>query len=263
MANIHPTALVDSKAELDDTVEVGAYTVIGPQVKIGSGTKIGPHVVIQGHTTIGSDNRIFQFASIGAEPQDKKYAGEATALEIGNRNTIREFCTFNTGTAQDVGVTRLGDDNWMMAYVHLAHDCQIGNNTVFANNVQLGGHVRIEDWVILGGATLVHQHCQVGAHAMLRGGTGLGQDVPPFMMVSGLPASTHGINTEGLRRRGFTQEQIDLLRKAYRILYRSGLTLEEAKTALEAEEKTANTADAVHIETLRKFLDSATRGIVR
>ena len=212
MAGIHSTALVDTKAQLDSSVEVGAYSIIGPNVTIGAGTKIGPHVVIEGHTRIGCDNTFFQFSSIGAAPQDKKYAGEPTRLEIGDRNTIREFCTLNRGTAQDVGVTRLGNDNWMMAYVHLAHDCQIGNHTIFANNAQLAGHVEVGDWVILGGFSNVHQFCKIGPHAMVGMSTSLTQDVPPFVILSGNPAAAHGINSEGLKRRGFTREQIGAIR---------------------------------------------------
>ncbi|MEA5097667.1 MAG: acyl-ACP--UDP-N-acetylglucosamine O-acyltransferase [Burkholderiaceae bacterium] len=262
MAHIHSTALVDAKAELDDSVEIGAYTIIGPNVKIGAGTKIGPHVIIDGITTIGRENTIFQFASIGGAPQDKKYAGEPTRLEIGDRNTIREFCTFNTGTVQDVGVTRLGNDNWIMAYVHLAHDCQVGSNTIFANNTTLGGHVHVGDWAILGGATLVHQFCHVGAHVMVGGGTLLTQDLPPFVMAGGKPPAPHGINSEGLRRRGFTPEQIGDLRNAYKILYRSGLSLDEAKDEL-AKQAAETERSAEHINQLRTFLDGVTRGIVR
>jgi len=262
MAIIHATALVDAKAELDASVEVGAFSVIGPNVKIGAGTHIGPHVVIEGHTSIGRDNRFFQFSSIGGAPQDKKYAGEPTRLEIGDRNTIREFCTFNTGTSQDTGVTRLGNDNWIMAYVHIAHDCLIGSNTIFANNTTLGGHVHVGDWVILGGATLIHQFCKVGAHAMTAFGTGLSQDLLPFVMASGQPASTHGINSEGLRRRGFSAQQISDIRNAYKLLFRSGLTLEQAKAEL-ANEAAKSEESAVHLNFMRTFLDGVTRGLVR
>lgn len=262
MANIHQTALVDPGADLDSSVEVGAYSIIGPNVKIGAGTRIGPHVVINGHTTIGCENIFYQFSSIGGSPQDKKYAGEPTQLVIGDRNTVREFCTFNTGTAQDEGVTRIGNDNWIMAYVHVAHDCQIGSNTIFANNTTLAGHVRIGDWVILGGATLIHQFCQVGAHAMTAFGTGLSQDLMPFVMASGQPASTHGINSEGLRRRGFSAQQIADIRNAYKLLFRSGLTLEQAKAEL-ANEEAKSEESAVHLNLMRTFLDGVTRGIVR
>ncbi len=262
MNRIHATALIDPQAEVDSSVEIGAYSIIGPNVKIGAGTKIGPHVVIEGHTTIGRDNHIFQFASLGAAPQDKKYAGEPTRLEIGDRNTIREFCTFNLGTTQDDGVTRLGNDNWIMAYVHLAHDCKVGNNTIFANNASLAGHVDIGDWVILGGFSLVHQFCQIGAHAMTAFGARISQDVPPFVMIGGTPSAPHGINSEGLRRRGFSPKQIADIRKAYRTLYRAGLSLEDAKEALAKAEGEAEES-AEHIGLMRGFLDSSTRGIIR
>ena len=262
MTNIHPTAIVDSNAQVDASVTIGPYSVIGPNVKIGAGTRIGPHVVIEGHTTIGCDNTIFQFASLGAAPQDKKYAGEPTRLEIGDRNTIREFVTFNLGTVQDEGVTRVGNDNWIMANVHLAHDCQVGNNTIFANNASLAGHVRIGDWVILGGYTLVHQFCKIGPHAMTAYGTGVSHDVPPFVMASGQPASPHGINSEGLRRRGFSPEQINDIRNAYKVLYRSGLTLEQAKAEF-AKEVAPASESVAHLELLRTFLNGVTRGIVR
>lgn len=262
MTIIHPTAIVDPKADLDSTVEVGAYSIIGPNVKIGARTKVGPHVVIDGHTTIGCDNRFFQFSSIGGAPQDKKYAGEPTRLEIGDRNLIREFCTFNLGTVQDAGVTRLGNDNWIMAYVHLAHDVQVGNNTIFANNAALAGHVHVGDWVILGGFSNVHQFCKIGAHAMLGMSTSLTQDVPPFVILNGNPAATHGINVEGLKRRGFTREQIVDIRNAYKLIYKSGLTLEEAKAALaKAEADSPDSAD--YLRMMREFLNSTTRGIVR
>lgn len=262
MTNIHPTAIVDPAAELDSSVEVGAYSVIGPHVQIGARTKIGPHVVMDGHTTIGCDNTFFQFSSIGAPPQDKKYAGEPTRLEIGDRNTVREFCTFNRGTAQDAGVTRLGNDNWIMAYVHLAHDCVVGNHTIFANNAQLAGHVQVGDWAILGGHSGVHQFCKIGAHAMLGMFTSLTQDVPPFVILNGNPAAAHGINVEGLKRRGFSREEINAIRDAYKIVYKSGLTLEEAKETLAAEEQKEPSV-AVHLKTMREFLESVTRGIVR
>ncbi len=260
--NIHSTAIIDSKAEIDSTAIIGAYSVIGPHVKIGAGTRVGPHVVIEGRTTIGKDNNIFQFASLGAVPQDKKYAGDPTALEIGDRNTIREYCTFNLGTVQDAGVTRIGNDNWIMAYVHVAHDCQIGSNTIFANATQLAGHVHIGDWVILGGMTTIHQFCKVGAHAMTGAATRLSQDIPPYVLVAGSPPSPYGINIEGLRRRGFTPEQIAAIRQSYRLLYKSGLTLEEAKVALkEEEDKSAELAECINL--MRSFLDIADRGIIR
>jgi UDP-N-acetylglucosamine acyltransferase len=262
MARIHPTALVDPKAQLDPSVEIGAYSIIGPDVVIGAGTRIGPHVVVEGHTSIGQENTFFQFSSIGAAPQDKKYNNEPTRLEIGDRNTVREFCTFNRGTEQDGGVTRLGNDNWMMAYVHLAHDCQIGNHTIFANNAQLAGHVIVGDWAIMGGFSNVHQFCKVGPHAMVGMSTSLTQDVPPFVILSGNPAAAHGINSEGLKRRGFSREAIASIRHAYKLIYKSGLTLEEAKAAL-AEEEQAKPEFAPHFLLMREFLQNASRGIVR
>jgi UDP-N-acetylglucosamine acyltransferase len=262
MTRIHSTAIVDPKAALDATVEVGAYSLIGPNVTIGARTKVCPHVVIDGHTTIGCDNTFFQFSSIGGIPQDKKYAGEPTRLEIGDRNLIREFCTFNLGTAQDAGVTRLGNDNWILAYVHLAHDCQVGNNTIFSNNAALGGHVRVDDWAIVSGFAAIHQFCKVGAHAFIGMNTSLTQDVPPFVIVSGNPAVARGVNVEGLKRRDFTREQIDDIRSAYKLVYRSNLTLDEAKTALFKQAFDAPQS-AIYLNMMREFLDSASRGIAR
>jgi UDP-N-acetylglucosamine acyltransferase len=262
MAKIHPTAIVEPGAEIHASAEIGAYSIIGPNVVIGARTRVGPHVVIDGKTSIGEDNVFYQFSSIGAPPQDKKYAGEPTRLEIGDRNTIREFCTFNRGTVQDVGVTRLGNDNWMMAYVHLAHDCQIGNHTIFANNAQLAGHVQVGDWAIMGGFSNVHQFCKIGAHAMVGMSTSLTQDVPPYVILSGNPAQAHGINSEGLKRRGFSREAITAVRNAYKVLYKSGLTLEEAKAALEAQEQ-SEPEFAVEIKLIRDFLQNVSRGIVR
>jgi UDP-N-acetylglucosamine acyltransferase len=262
MSRIHPSAIVDPQAELDSSVEVGAFSIIGPHVRIGAGTVVGPHVVIEGHTTIGRDNKFFQFSSIGAAPQDKKWAGEPTRLEVGDRNTVREFCTFNLGTVQDKGVTRLGNDNWISAYVHLAHDCQVGSNTIFSNNAQLAGHVEVGDWAILSGYAGVHQFCKIGAHAFIGMYTSLTQDVPPFVLVSGNPAGARGINIEGLKRRGFTRDQLDAIRTAYKSVYRSGMTLEEAKAALQEQEAAAGEA-AAQVRAMREFLDSATRGIVR
>ena len=259
---IHPTAIVDPKAELDSSVEVGAFSIIGPNVAIGAGTVVGPHVVIEGHTTIGQDNKFFQFSSIGAAPQDKKWAGEPTRLEVGDRNTVREFVTFNLGTVQDEGVTRLGNDNWISAYVHLAHDCQVGNNTIFSNNAQIAGHVHIGDWVIMSGYANVHQFCKIGAHAFVGMSTSLTQDVPPFVLLSGNPAAAHGVNIEGLKRRGFTRAQIDGVRAAYKAIYRSGLTLEEAKQQLVQLETDMPDA-AAQVRAMREFLGTATRGIVR
>ncbi len=262
MAKIHPTAIVEPGAEIHASAEIGAYSIIGPNVVIGARTRVGPHVVIDGKTSIGEDNVFYQFSSIGAPPQDKKYAGEPTRLEIGDRNTIREFCTFNRGTVQDFGVTRLGNDNWMMAYVHLAHDCQIGNHTIFANNAQLAGHVQVGDWAIMGGFSNVHQFCKIGAHAMVGMSTSLTQDVPPYVILSGNPAQAHGINSEGLKRRGFSREAITAVRNAYKVLYKSGLTLEEAKAALEAQEQ-SEPEFAVEIKLIRDFLQNVSRGIVR
>lgn len=256
--SIHPTAIVHAGARLGAGVEVGPYSVIGEHVAVGENTWIGPHVVIGGHTRIGRDNRIFQFCSVGEMPQDKKYAGEPTRLEIGDRNTIREFCTLNCGTAQDAGVTRLGNDNWIMAYVHLAHDCQVGNHTIFANNAQLAGHVHIGDWVILGGFTGVHQFVRVGAHSMTAVGTVLLQDLPPYVMAAGNAAEPHGINSEGLKRRGFSPESVMTIRRAYKTLYKSGLKLEEARAAIAAEAVTV-----AELMPLVDFLARPGRGIIR
>ncbi|MEY4021474.1 MAG: hypothetical protein RI960_486 [Pseudomonadota bacterium] len=262
MAKIHPTAIVEPGADIHDSAEIGAYSIIGANVVIGARTRVGPHVVIDGNTSIGEDNVFYQFSSIGAPPQDKKYAGEPTRLEIGDRNTIREFCTFNRGTVQDVGVTRLGNDNWIMAYVHLAHDCQIGNHTIFANNAQLAGHVQVGDWAIMGGFSNVHQFCKIGAHAMVGMSTSLTQDVPPYVILSGNPAQAHGINSEGLKRRGFSREAITAIRHAYKVLYKSGLTLEEAKAALQEQEQ-SEPEFAAELKLIRDFLQNVSRGIVR
>lgn len=255
---IHPTAIIDPAAKLGADVQVGPYSVIGPNVEIGEGTRIGPHVVIEGHTSIGRDNEIFQFCSIGAQPQDKKYDLEDTRLEIGDRNTIREFCSFNVGTAQDAGVTRMGNDNWIMAYVHVAHDCQVGNNTIFANNATLAGHVHVGDWAILGGFTGVHQFVRVGAHAFCGVGTVLLQDLPPFVTVSGNPASPHGINSEGLKRRGFSAEDLRVIKRAYRSLYREGLSLDEARQAIA---EAAQGCEA--LVPFAEFIAVSNRGLVR
>lgn len=259
---IHPKALVDPAAQIDSSVSVGPFAVVGPHVRIGRGTQIGPHCVIDGHTTIGEDNCIFQFASIGAAPQDKKYAGEPTRLEIGNGNTVREFVTINTGTAQDEGVTRLGDDNWIMAYVHIAHDCRIGCHTILANAVQLAGHVHLGDWAFLGGLTGVHQFVRVGAHAMAAFQTRLTQDLPPFVTAGGNPAEAQSINAEGLRRRGYSAERITLIKQMYRLLYRKGLTLEAASQQIDALRGEVAEADA-DIALMQTFLSTAARGIVR
>ncbi len=255
---IHPTAIVHPDARLAEGVEVGAYSLIGPQVDIGAGTRIGPHVVIEGKTRIGRDNRIFQFCSIGAIPQDKKYDDEPTRLEIGDRNTIREYCSFNVGTAQAGGLTRVGDDNWIMAYVHVAHDCVVGNHTIFANNATLAGHVEVGDWAILGGFTGVHQFGRVGAHSFCGVGTVLLQDLPPYVTVAGNPAGPKGINSEGLKRRGYGAEQIAAIKRAYRTLYRSGLGLDEAREKID---EIAAAEPAVRI--FADFIAVRNRGIVR
>jgi len=259
---IHPTAVVDPKAELHPTVTVGPYSIIGPDVKIGAGTEIGAHCVIDGMTSIGEFNRFYRFCSIGGMPQDKKYAGEATRLEIGDRNMVREFVTFNTGTVQDVGVTRIGSDNWIMAYVHVAHDCQIGNNVILANGVQMGGHVHIGDWAIVGGLAAVHQFGRIGAHSMTGGHSALHMDVPPFVMGSGNPCVPVGINAEGLKRRGFTAESISALRDAYKIIYRRGLSLDDAKAQLRARQEAEPAVKDV-LSVMLTFLDDSTRGIIR
>lgn len=258
MARIHPSAVVDSQASLADDVEVGAFSVIGPHVSVGQGSWIGPHVVINGHTTIGADNRIFQFASVGEVPQDKKYNGEPTQLVIGDRNTIREGCTLNRGTAQDGGITRLGSDNWIMAYVHVAHDCLIGDNCILANNATLAGHVHLGDWVFLGGFTTVHQFCHIGPHAMTAFTAAVSQDVPPYITAAGNRAIPHGINSEGLKRRGYTPEAILAIKRAYKTVYRNGLTLDEARVQL--AEQAATNPD---IQLFLDFIAQSTRGIIR
>ncbi|HEY6094445.1 MAG TPA: acyl-ACP--UDP-N-acetylglucosamine O-acyltransferase [Gallionellaceae bacterium] len=254
----HPTAIIHPGAKLADDVQVGPYSIIGEHVEIGAGTTIGPHVVINGHTRIGKNNRIFQFCSLGEIPQDKKYANEPTRLEIGDNNTIREFCTFNLGTVQDGGVTSVGNNNWIMAYVHLAHDCHVGNNTIFANNAQLAGHVTVNDYAILGGFTAVHQFCLIGSHVITGMGTILFQDIPPYVTVSGNPAAPHGINSEGLKRRGFSSPAIMAIKRAYKSLYRAGLTLDEAKAAIAAQ-----AADHPELKLMTDFLEQSQRGIVR
>ena len=258
MSLIHPTAIIDPKAELDSSVKVGAYTIIGPNVQIGAGSEIGPHAVIEGHTTIGENNHIFQFASLGAIPQDKKYRGEPTRLIIGNGNTIREFTTFNLGTVTGIGETRIGDDNWIMAYCHLAHDCVIGSHTIFANNASLAGHVTIGDYVILGGYTLVFQFCQIGNYAMTAFAAGVHKDVPPYFMAAGYRAEPAGINSEGMRRNGFTPEQIANVKNAYKTLYRQGLPYEEARSQIAQAAETAP-----ELAVLRDFLADSQRSIIR
>jgi UDP-N-acetylglucosamine acyltransferase len=255
---IHATAVIDPGAELAADVSVGPYTVIGPDVVIGGGTEIGPHAVINGPTCIGRENRIFQFASIGDAPQDKKYAGEPTRLEIGDRNTIREFVTINRGTVQDEGVTTLGDDNWIMAYVHIAHDCRIGNRTIFANNASLAGHVTIGNNAILGGFTLVHQFCSIGAYSLSAFGSGISLNVPPYVTVGGSPARAHGLNMEGLRRRGVPEATRKILKQSYKTLYRENLSLQDAIKVLKDRAK-----DCPELEMLVVFLEQQTHGIVR
>jgi UDP-N-acetylglucosamine acyltransferase len=262
MTQVHATAIVDAGAELDGSVSVGPYAIVGAGVRVGAGTRIGAHCVIEGPTTIGRDNVIHSHAALGGPPQDMKYRGEPTQLVIGDRNTIREFCTFNRGTTQDGGVTRIGDDNWIMAYVHVAHDVQLGNRTILANNATLAGHVHVGDWAIIGGLTGVHQFCHVGAHAITGFQSHVSQDVPPFMTVAGNPLAVHGINAEGLRRRGFSRERIALVRQMHRLLYRDGLTLEAAKQAIESLKGTVEDGDA-DVATLLAFLAASTRGIVR
>ncbi len=255
---IHPSAVVHPGARLAADVEVGPYCVVGADVEIGEGSWIGAHVVIDGHTRIGRRNRIFHFASVGAPPQDKKYKGEPTRVEIGDDNTIREYVTINRGTVQDTGVTRIGNDNWIMAYVHFAHDCEVGNKTIFANCTQLAGHVIVEDWVIFGATTLVHQFVRIGAHAFTGMGSFISQDVPPYVMAAGHMASPYGINSEGLKRRGFSPPTIQAIKRAYRTLYRSGLSLEDAKRELEAQSHSCP-----EIKPILEFLARSQRGIIR
>ena len=255
---IHPTAIIDPRAEIETGVEIGPYSVIGANVRIASGTRVGSHVVSQGPTTIGRNNQIFHFCSLGEVPQDKKYHGEPTLLEIGDDNTIREYCTLNRGTSQDAGVTRLGNDNWIMAYVHIAHDCHVGDHTIFANYSALAGHVEVHDYAILGGGTLVHQFCRIGAHVMTGGGTMLVKDVPPYVMAAGHDAEPHGINAEGLKRRGFSAASIAHIKRAYKTLYKSGLTLEQAKSELAGQVK-----ECAEIGMLLDFLEQSSRGIIR
>jgi len=255
---IHPSALVDPGADLDSSVEVGPFAVIGAGVEIDAGTRIGPHAVLRGPMRIGRDNRIFQFASVGEDPQDKKYSGEPTRLEMGDRNQVREFVTLHRGTVQDQGVTRIGDDNLFMAYTHVAHDCRIGNQVILANAASLGGHVEIQDWAILGGFTIVHQFCRIGAHAFCAMGSVLTRDVPPYVTVGGHPAEPHGINSEGLRRRGFSSEAIRAIKRAYRALYMANLKLDEARAQI-AE----MAADTPELQPLLDFITAAGRGLAR
>jgi len=256
--NIHPTALVAPEAELGEGVEVGAYAVIGPGVQVGANTRIGPHAVIEGPTRIGADNQVFQFASVGSAPQDKKYKGELTRLEIGDRNVIRECVTLNRGTTKDAGVTTIGSDNLFMAYAHVAHDCRVGNYCVLANNATLGGHVHLGDWVIMGGLSAIHQFCKVGAHAFIANNAAVTRDVPPYVMAVGQPAAAHSVNSEGLKRRGFSPDQIRNIRSAFRLLYRSGLKLADATAQLEALAQ-----EQPELRLIAEFLPQSTRSIVR
>jgi UDP-N-acetylglucosamine acyltransferase len=255
---IHPTALVETGARIAHDVEVGAYSIVGSAVTIGAGTRIGPHAVITGRTTIGARNRIFQFASVGDIPQDRKYGGEPTATTIGDDNVVREYVSIHAGTAQDRGTTTIGNGNLFLAYTHVAHDCVVGNFTTFSNNAQIAGHVTIGDWVVLGAYAGVHQFCRIGAHAMLAAGTIVLQDVPPYVTAAGSPAKPAGTNNEGLRRRGFSTDDIATVRRAYRTLYRTGLSLVDARAAL-AEAA----ASAPLLAPLVAFLSDSGRGIVR
>lgn len=257
-ASIHPTAAVAPDAELGEGVEVGAYAVVGSGVVIGANSRIGPHAVIQGPTRIGADNQVFQFASVGSAPQDKKYKGEPTRLEIGDRNVIRECVTLNRGTTKDQGVTTIGSDNLFMAYSHVAHDCHVGSNCVLANNATLGGHVHLGDWVIMAGLSAIHQFCKVGAHAFIANNAAVTRDVPPYVMAVGQPATAHSVNAEGLKRRGFTPEQIRNLRNAFRVLYRSGLKLADASARLAALAE-----EQPEVRAIVEFLPLSTRSIVR
>ena len=257
-SQIDPRAAVDPAAELDEGVTVGPFSVIGPDVKIGRGTTIGPHTVIHGPTTIGADNKIFQFASIGEDPQDKKYAGEVTRLEIGDRNQIREFTTIHRGTVQDAVVTRIGNDNLLMAYTHVAHDCQLCDHVILANAASLGGHVIVGDHAILGGFTIAHQFCHIGAHSFSSMGSVIKGDVPPYVTIGGHPAKPHGINSEGLRRRDFDEETIQLIKRAYKLLYKSQLKLEDAVLEIKALAE-----GCPELSLISDFVGGSTRGIIR
>ncbi len=258
MTAIHPTAIIDPSAEIGSGVEIGPYSVIGPDVVIGADCWIGPHVVINGPTTLGRENRIFQFASVGEMPQDLKFAGEETRLEIGDRNTVREFATINRGTGVGGSVTRIGSDNLLMAYIHIAHDCIIGNHVILSNNASLAGHVTVADHAILGGFTLVHQFCAIGEHVFAGMGSAIAKDVPPYLIVTGAPAAPHGLNKVGLKRRGYSDEQLRGLSRAYKLLYRQGLSLDEAKSQLQ---KMAEESE--EIQKFYDFLLQSTRSIIR
>lgn len=264
MNQIHPTAIVHPGAQLEAGVSVGPYAIIGEHVVIGANTRIGSHCVVDGRTRIGSDNNIFNHASIGGIPQDKKYSGEPAELHIGNGNTIREFCTINIGTEQGGSITRLGDNNWIMAYVHIAHDCQVGSNTIMANSVALAGHVEVGDWAIIGGLTGVHQFTRIGAHVMVGFSSHVSQDIPPYVMAGGNPLSVKGLNVEGLRRRGFTANQLAALKSAYRIIYREGLSLQDACDQLREKQSQLAQGDGwEEILAMLAFLQNAQRGIAR
>lgn len=266
MALIHPTAIVNPKAEIAEGVEIGPYAVIGPNVKIGAKTQIGAHTVVEGCTTIGQENKIGHFASVGGAPQDMKYRGEPTQLIIGDRNMIREFTTLHTGTIQDQGITKIGNDNWIMAYVHIAHDCVVGNNTIFSNNAQIAGHVHVDDHAILGGMSGVHQFVRIGEHSMIGGASKLVQDLPPYVIASGPIAEPHGLNAEGLKRRGFNPETITALKQAYKLLYKEGLSFEDAKKAIASLADQKQSSEAQTAEKLRIFHDfiaASQRGIAR
>ena len=255
---IHPSAIVDPSADLADGVEVGPFTIIGAQVRIEAGATIGPHVVLRGPTHVGAGTRIFQFASVGEDPQDKKYSGETTSLVIGERNVIREYATIHRGTAQDRGETRIGDDNLLMAYTHVAHDCVIGNNVIMANAASLGGHVEVQDWAILGGFSIVHQFCQIGAHSFSAMGSVIAKDVPPFLTVGGHPAVPRGVNAEGLRRRQYSPEAIAAMRRAYRLLYLANLKLADAVSQIRELAKAHP-----ELASLADFVADSNRSIVR
>jgi len=257
-SKIHPTAIVHSEARISKNVEIGPYSIIGEFVEIGEGSVIGNHVTITGRTSIGKNNRIFHYCSLGESPQDKKYSNEPTMLKIGDRNTIREFCTFNLGTIQDKKITTVGNDNWIMAYVHIAHDCIIGDNIILANNTSLAGHVEINDYAILGGITGVHQFCKVGSHSIVAAGSIVFQDIPPFIMAAGYSAKPNGINVEGLKRRNFSSEDIVMIKKGYKVIYRDGNSLNEAIDILKGM---AN--DSSLIDLFIDFVEKSNRGIVR
>lgn len=261
MSRIHSTAIIAPGAVLADDVQVGAYSIIGEHVSLGAGTIVGPHCVIDGHTTIGKNNHFYRFCSIGGMPQDKKYAGEPTRLEIGDGNMVREYVTINTGTTQDVGVTRIGNDNWIMAYVHIAHDCQLASHTIIANGVQLAGHIYVGDWVVLGGLSAVHQFVRIGAHAMVGGTSSVRQDIPPYVIGAGDPFRPSGVNSEGLKRRGASESAIKAVKDAYRLLYRRKLTVAEAVEQMQLLQPASQ--DQAVVEVMIQFLADSTRGIVR